>query len=93
MATITLTEFNRNPSRVAWLARTEDVILTDHGVATLELRAIGKPASRLDELRRAGLVSPARDRSRTPIPDAALKPGLSQRLYAAYEDERDRREY
>jgi hypothetical protein len=93
MATITLTEFNRNPSRVAKIARTEDVIITDHGVATLELRRIHAHSSRLDQLRRQGQVQPARDRSSDPFPDCGVDRDAAERLFAAFEAERGEREY
>ena len=42
MATMTLTEFNQNPSRATRLARVDPVIVTDHGEATFELRLIAR---------------------------------------------------
>jgi hypothetical protein len=93
MATVTLTEFNRNPSRVAKIARSEDVIITDHGVATLEVRRIDAHDSRLDQLRRAGQVRPARDRSLDPFPDFGLDRDVADRLFADFEAERDQRDY
>jgi len=93
MATVTLTEFNRNPSRVAKTARDEDVVITDHGVATLELRRIDRGVSRLDRLRRAGQVRPARDRSTEPFPDFGLDHDVADGLVAAFESERDQRDY
>jgi hypothetical protein len=90
MATVTLTEFNRNPSRVARLAQTEDVIVTDHGVASLEVRRVGGQSSRLDQLRRAGVIRPARDRSRGAFPDFGIEPGLADRLYEQFLAEDDR---
>ncbi|MDR0783010.1 MAG: hypothetical protein LBE83_04535 [Propionibacteriaceae bacterium] len=93
MTTITLTEFNRNPSLIARLARTRNVIITDHGAATLEIRRIDSQGSRLDELRRLGQVRPVRDRSSDPFPDFEVDPALASRLMAAFEEERDQREY
>ena len=93
MATITLTEFNRNPSRVARIARTEDVIITDHGVATLELRRVDKQSSRLGQLRRQGRVQPARDRTPGPFPGFGVDRDVAERLYQAFQAERGEREY
>ena len=93
MTTITLTEFNRNPSHAARTARFEDVTITDHGVATLELRRVGRPGSRLDQWRRTGALRPARDRTGSPFPDFALDPDQARHLYAAFEEERAGRDY
>jgi len=93
MPTVTLTEFNRRPSRVAAMARTEDVIVTDRGAPALELRSIGQPVSRLDHLRRSGKIRPARDRSAEPAPDFEVDPVLAARLYAAFEAERGEGEF
>ena len=93
MTTITLTQFNRNPSRVAKIAREQDVIITDHGVPALEVRRVDSRGGRLDRLRRAGQLRPARDRSSDPFPDFGVDPDVADRLFEEFEEERARREY
>ena len=90
---MTLTEFNQNPSRATRLARHEDVVVTDHGVPTFELRLVAPPRTRIDELRRAGLISPARSVSRDRFPTFGVPAGLGATIIRDYEADEDSRDW
>jgi hypothetical protein len=58
MKTVTMTDLNRSPSRVARLAEREDVYVTERGVPRLRITRV-EPRSRIDGLIAAGLLAPA----------------------------------
>ena len=62
MAIVTLTEHNRNSSRVLRLADVEDVVLTERGQPVYRITRIGKPpeVDRLTQLIRSGIFAPPR---------------------------------
>jgi len=94
MGTMTLTEFNQNPSRATSLARVEDLIVTDRGKPSFVLKAVAKPESRIDALRRAGLIRPARRTPATePFPSIELPDGLARSIIAEFEASKDDRGY
>ena len=93
MATITLTEMNRNPSRVSRLARVEPVTITERGEPILEVRAIRPTASRIDALIRAGLAIPATNVGTSPFRAPALAPDVAQEIVDDFWQERERREW
>lgn len=64
--TITLTEFNQNPSRATRLADTEadGVVVLRRGTAAYRLVAVEAPADPIDALVQAGLASPPRRKKR-----------------------------
>ena len=94
MGTMTLTEFNQNPSRATNLARAEDLTITDRGNPTFMLTAVAKPESRIDALRRAGLIRPARRTPATePFPSMELPNGLAHSIVAEFEASEDDRGY
>lgn len=90
MVTMTLTEFNQNVSRATRMARVEDVIITERGVEAFQLRALPTRHGRIDSLRRAGLIRPAR-----PAPGAMVFPTLdvdrdtARAMIADFEADRD----
>ena len=89
MATVTLTEYNQRPSRVARLARHEDVIITDRGQAVLRLSRIGPPSSRRAALLASGVITrPARRRG--PLPRSSTPQDVARSVIEEWEAERDR---
>lgn len=61
MKTISLTEFNQNPSRATRLADTEDVVVLRRGVATYRLQRIREAtADPVEQFIQAGLLTPPR---------------------------------
>ncbi len=70
MTTMTLTEFNQNPSRVVRLMEDDDgavVRVTKRGVPLFVVTPIPRPHDRLPALIAAGLATPPADTSREPI--------------------------
>ncbi|MDR1999165.1 MAG: hypothetical protein LBQ06_04385 [Frankiaceae bacterium] len=91
MATVTLTEYNQRPSRVARLARYEDVIITDRGQPVLRLSRIEQPPSRRDALIASGVISrPARRRAGEPLPRPSTPPEAARSIIETWEAERER---
>lgn len=71
MKTVSMTEFNQRPSRVARLAADADVIVLRRGKPVLKITHVGQdePDDPLDALIRSGLVRPPRSGSREqPLP-------------------------
>jgi antitoxin (DNA-binding transcriptional repressor) of toxin-antitoxin stability system len=67
--TMTMTEFNRYPSRVARAAQHGDVIITNHGTATLKISRV-VPSDEDDPLARleaAGLLQRAKNPTSTGV--------------------------
>ncbi|MDR1448724.1 MAG: hypothetical protein LBI84_00710 [Propionibacteriaceae bacterium] len=61
MKTISLTEFNRNPSRATRLADGGEVIVLRRGVAAYRLERVREqPGDPVEALIQAGLLAPAR---------------------------------
>jgi hypothetical protein len=61
MKTITLTEFNQNPSRATRLADSGEVIVLRRGVAAYRLERVDEqPSDPVEALVQAGLLAPAR---------------------------------
>jgi antitoxin (DNA-binding transcriptional repressor) of toxin-antitoxin stability system len=89
MASVTLTEYNQRPSRVARLARYEDVIITDRGEPVLRLSRIDKPPSWRDALITAGVISRPATR-RTALPRPSTLPEVANSIITEWEAERDR---
>lgn len=89
MATITLADFNRDPSSAAHLARSGMVTITDDGIPTLELRAfLPGSVTRLEELRRAGMVRRAPNRSASPAPDFGVTSVIAREIISDFETNR-----
>lgn len=66
MRTISLTEFNQNPSRATRLADEDEVIIMRRGTAAYRLvRVADEPADPVEALVRAGLLAPPRNAGRT----------------------------
>ena len=93
MATMTMTEFNRNPSAAARIARTEPVIVTERGRAAFEYRAVKPAVSRLDELIAAGLVRPARLHGPIVNSEPTLDPAVGREIYEQFWADREARDY
>ena len=82
---MTLTEFNQNPSQATRLARVEDVTITDRGIPTFVLSlVIQQPTTKIDELRKAGLIQPARQTA-LPFPVLAISPDIAREMIADFE--------
>ncbi len=60
MKTISLTEFNQNPSKAARLADTDDVVVLRRGQPAYRLTRIEPAGDPIDELLQTGALSPAR---------------------------------
>jgi hypothetical protein len=86
MVTMTLTEFNRNPSAAARLARRSPVIVTERGVAAFEYRAIAPASSRLDQLIAEGRWR-APQVPHGPLRHADITVSAGRELYEAWEQE------
>ncbi|MCL1841644.1 MAG: type II toxin-antitoxin system Phd/YefM family antitoxin [Propionibacteriaceae bacterium] len=70
MVTITMTEFNRNPSRVTSAlesGETDVVRVTKRGVPAFEVKRIEVPTDPIEALIAAGKATPPKDTSRLPI--------------------------
>lgn len=66
MKTISLTEFNQNPSRATRLADEDEVIIMRRGTAAYRLvRVADEPTDPVETLVRAGLLTPPRNAGRT----------------------------
>jgi len=61
MVTITLTEFNRHPSRATAMARREKVVILNNGVPEFTIEHTPPPRSGLARLVAAGAATPPRD--------------------------------
>ena len=90
MATVTLTEYNQRPSRVARLARHEDVIITDRGQAVLRLSRIGPSSSRRAALIESGVITRPARRRRGPLPQPSTPRDVARSVVKEWEAERDR---
>ena len=63
---------------------------TDRGDPSSVLTAVAKPESRIDALRRAGLIRPARRTPATePFPSMELPDGLARDVIAEFEASED----
>ncbi|MDR2703799.1 MAG: hypothetical protein LBB58_05610 [Cellulomonadaceae bacterium] len=62
MTTLTMTEFNRNPSQATRLADTEDVVIMRQGSPAYKLTKVKAPPKTLAALIEAGLAEPAQNR-------------------------------
>ena len=91
--TMPLSEFNRNPSQATRLARIGAVTITDRGLPAFELRALAPPLARAEALVRAGVLTPPRVRSTTPLPDFGIDPSLAQAIIAQIDQETSTRDY
>ena len=90
---MTMTEFNRNPSRAARLARTEAVIITDHGVPSLRIDSLLPMENPLDRLVKAGRATPPSRPRGKPFPRPEIHRDLVREAIANWEAERDERAY
>ncbi|MDR0285601.1 MAG: hypothetical protein LBI33_12060 [Propionibacteriaceae bacterium] len=73
MVTMTLTEFNQNPSQATRLADSGQVLVLRRGKPAYRLERVAeRPGDPVDALVQAGLLSPARRQGtrRTPLPHA-----------------------
>ena len=59
--TVTMTEFNQNPSRVAKLAARDDVIVMRRGWPELRISRVTQSQNPLAELYESGLATPPRN--------------------------------
>jgi len=87
---MTLTEFNRNPSRATRLAEQEDVIVERHGMGAFRLSKIEPQPRTVEALLAAGKAIPARqkmDISRM-VPNVEIDPAID--IYADMRAHRDR---
>ena len=90
MATVTLTELNRNASRIAKIAEGEDVIITERGVPRLRLTRM-QPGSLLDDWVAAGLiVEPPSWPDQLPLPKARVDAAEAADILADWEATRAR---
>jgi len=90
---ISLSEFNRNPSRATRLARVGSVTITDRGLPTFELRPVIQPSKRMDTLVRAGVLMPPRSRSTDPLPVFKVDPAVARAIVAEFERDKAGRDY
>ena len=88
--TVTMTEFNRYPSRVARMARGGSVVVTDRGVPSLEIidRSGASRSGRYQELLAQGLIEPASRGSAGHISTGVLPPDLAWSLVHEFLDDR-----
>ena len=94
MATITMTEFNRNPSRAARLARVEPLTVTDHGEPSLEVRSLAKKQlSNYERLLSEGRITPAKNRTRMPINWPKVDPQVAREIMDQFWTDRESNEY
>ena len=89
---MTMTEFNRNPSLAARLARADVVTITDRGKPSLELRSV-RADDPFQDLRRAGLVRPPVRKSSQPFPPQSIEPALAMQIIDELAGDRERRDY
>jgi antitoxin (DNA-binding transcriptional repressor) of toxin-antitoxin stability system len=89
MATVTLTEYNQRPSRIARLARHEDVVITDRGQPVLRLSRIDQPPSRRDALIASGVISRPARRRIGPLPRTTTSPEVARSIIEEWEAERE----
>lgn len=69
MKTLSLTEFNQNPSRATRLADEDEVLVLRRGVAAYRLVRVDPPEDPVDALVQAGLATPAKaSATRAPLP-------------------------
>ena len=91
--TLTLSEFNRNPSRATRLARVGSVTITDRGLPAFELRFVAQTSARADALVRAGVLTPPRHRSTEPLPDFGVNPAVARSIIEEVEQDKAARDY
>jgi hypothetical protein len=73
MKTITLTEFNQNPSRATRLADEDEVLILRRGTAAYRLRRVqGEPADPVAALIQTGILTPPRAANRRPTHRTAI---------------------
>ena len=86
MKTVSMTEFNQNPSRIARLAERDEVIVLRRGRAVLKVTGVDASAGEdpLDAMIRAGLARPPRARKRRtdPFPSVRTNADLGTMLDA-----------
>lgn len=88
MRTMTLTEFNQNPSRATRLADEGDVLILRRGTVAYRLSRVQEDqADPLDALLQAGVVTPPRVAAR---PDARRTAETAADLGAVLDADRDR---
>jgi len=83
--TITLTEFNQNPSRATRLADTDDVLVLRRGMAAYRLQRVREPTDPVEALIQTGLLTPRRRQGeprRGPLPVAHADIDLGAMLEA-----------
>lgn len=94
MATsITLSDFNRNPSRATRLARVGSVTITDHGSPAFELRSLTQPSTRTAALVRAGILGAPQVRSVDPLPSFKVDPAVARAAILRFEGDKAARDY
>ena len=93
MVRVTMTENNRNPSATTRLARSGPVIITEKGQPAFELRDIRQPASLIDGLVAAGVISPARSGSRAPLASSSMTRAEAVEMLEEFTSERSERDW
>jgi len=91
--TLSLSEFNRNPSLVTRLAKVAPVTITNHGLPAFELRVVAPPSKRTEALVGAGILTPPRSRSTEPLPDFCVDPLIARAIVASFENDRAAYDY
>lgn len=91
MKTITLTEFNQNPSRATRLADDDEVLILRRGTAAYRLNRVhDKPTDPVEALVQTGILSPPRASTLRPTRRSATS---SSDLGAILEADRERLEH